>query len=60
MLDIGGRVHVARWQADGSARVVYRGTEWDARLAGGGPAVPGEHLIRAMEGSRLLLERVPT
>ena len=55
-LDIGGTVQVARWQADGSARVHYRGSEWDARHVGAGPATAGEHTIRAIEGSRLLLD----
>ena len=55
-LDIGGTVQVARWQADGSARVHYRGAEWDARHVGAGPATAGEHTIRAVEGSRLLLD----
>ena len=58
LLDLGGRVHVARWHADGSARVLYRGAEWNARLAGTGPALPGDYLIRAMDGSVLLLEPV--
>jgi len=59
MLDIGGRVHVAQWQADGSSRVLYRGAQWDARWAGSGAPQPGEHLIHAIEGSLLLLERAP-
>ena len=57
MLDIGGRVHVPRWHPDGTARVHYRGAEWDARWAGNGAAAPGEHLIHAIEGSQLLLKR---
>ncbi len=56
-LDIGGTVRVTHWQADGSARVHYRGTEWDARHVGPGLAAAGEHTIRAIEGSRLLLDR---
>lgn len=32
-LDIGKRVHVEAWHADGTARVVYRGTHWDGVLA---------------------------
>lgn len=31
-LDIGQRVTVESWRANGSARVVYRGTQWDAEL----------------------------
>ena len=56
LLDIGSTVQVAHWQADGSARVHYRGAEWDARYAGAGSATAGEHTIRAIEGSRLLLD----
>jgi membrane protein implicated in regulation of membrane protease activity len=56
-LDIGGCVHVAQWQPDGSTRVHYRGADWDARHLGGGPPMPGEHLIRAVEGNHLMLER---
>ena len=55
-LDIGSAVHVAHWQADGSARVQYRGAHWDARHAGNGPAATGNHVIRAIEGNRLVLE----
>lgn len=29
-LDVGQRVKIAAWNADGTARVVYRGTEWNA------------------------------
>ncbi|GAB4123780.1 MAG: hypothetical protein Fur0040_05290 [Sideroxydans sp.] len=29
-LDVGQRVTIAAWHADGTARVVYRGTEWSA------------------------------
>jgi membrane protein implicated in regulation of membrane protease activity len=31
--DIGKSVHVRHWNADGSARVDYRGTQWTAVLA---------------------------
>ncbi len=58
-LDIGGTVQVAHWEAGGTARVQYRGSAWDARHAGSGPAHPGPHVIRAIEGTRLVLERSP-
>ena len=32
-LDVGQSVEVKAWNADGSARVAYRGTDWDAELA---------------------------
>ena len=56
-IDIGSRVLVAEWRPDGSARVSFRGADWDARHVGGGPAMAGEHRIRAIEGNCLLLER---
>lgn len=54
-LDIGERVQVAAWNADGSARVQYRGAAWSARYAGPDAPRPGEHYIIAVEGSRLVL-----
>jgi membrane protein implicated in regulation of membrane protease activity len=56
-LDIGSNVQVPAWQPDGSARVSYRGADWDARFVGSGPAAPGWHVIHAVEGNRLLLDR---
>ncbi len=32
-LDVGQAVRVQRWNADGTARVAYRGSDWDAELA---------------------------
>jgi len=32
-LDFGQSVRVQRWNADGTARVAYRGSDWDAELA---------------------------
>jgi membrane protein implicated in regulation of membrane protease activity len=54
-LDIGERVHVGAWGADRTARVQYRGSAWTARLAPGAAAVPGEHLVTAVEGNWLVL-----
>ena len=56
-LDIGQSVQVDAWSADGLARVQYRGAAWQARFIGGAPAVSGRHVIRAIEGSCLLLDR---
>jgi len=56
-LDIGERVQVSAWLPDGSTRVVYRGAEWTARYAGDGEPLPGEHVIRGVDGNRLLLGR---
>jgi membrane protein implicated in regulation of membrane protease activity len=54
-LDIGERVKVVEWAADGTARVTYRGSAWPARLARGATPVPGEHEIVAVEGNWLVL-----
>ena len=32
-LDVGQPVQVQLWREDGTARVIYRGTQWDAELA---------------------------
>jgi membrane protein implicated in regulation of membrane protease activity len=54
-LDIGERVQVDAWHADGTARVQYRGTQWTARLATGAANTPGEHTVSAVEGNWLVL-----
>ena len=56
-LDIGEHVHVAEWQPDGTASVDYRGARWSARHAGVDVPSPGEFVIQAIEGSRLVLSR---
>ena len=54
-LDIGERVHVPAWASDETAQVSYRGSTWAARLQPGAPAVPGEHVVAAVEGNWLVL-----
>ena len=54
-LDIGERISVAEWAPDRTARVVYRGTTWTARLVPGAPAAAGQHLVTAVEGNWLEL-----
>jgi membrane protein implicated in regulation of membrane protease activity len=54
-LDVGERVHVSEWAADGTTRVTYRGSGWPARLAQGTVAQSGEHDIVAVEGNWLVL-----
>ncbi len=56
-LDIGQSVQVDAWSGDGRAQVQYRGAAWQARFVGAPPAQPGRHVIRAVEGSSLLLDR---
>ena len=54
-LDIGERVFVQEWSANRTARVQYRGSLWEARLAPGAAADSGEHLVSAVEGNWLVL-----
>ncbi len=56
-LDIGSPVQVPQWLTDGTARIHYRGADWDARFVGTDPPSAGQHVIRAIEGNRLLLDR---
>src|SRR6478752_137337 len=58
-LDIGGRVHVEAWRADGTARVVYRGTHWDGVLAS--PTTPRGDTMYIVDtrGSTLVLGEQP-
>ncbi|HWP18636.1 MAG TPA: NfeD family protein [Burkholderiaceae bacterium] len=56
-LDIGQRVQIPAWNADGTARITYRGANWTARYAGPHAPTPGPHVIRAIEGNLLLVER---
>jgi membrane protein implicated in regulation of membrane protease activity len=53
--DVGQTVHVEQWNPDGTARVAYRGSTWDAELAS--PAVPRTDtlFIVAVRGSVLVL-----
>jgi membrane protein implicated in regulation of membrane protease activity len=58
LIDLGSTVHVAAWTSQGTARVQFRGAAWDARHAGADTPAPGDHVVRAIEGNRLVLERV--
>ena len=58
-LDIGETVLVPAWNADRSAQVSYRGALWAVRYAGDDAPEPGPHVIRAIDGNRLLLQRAP-
>ncbi|MCV2360992.1 NfeD family protein [Paucibacter sp. TC2R-5] len=55
-MDIGQTVEVESWQSDGSTRVKYRGAAWQARCISNTVPVPGRYVIRAVEGSCLLLD----
>lgn len=52
-IDIGQRLHVTAWDAEGTARVPYRGAQWAVRFAGEGAPAPGEFVIVALDGNEL-------
>jgi membrane protein implicated in regulation of membrane protease activity len=54
-LDIGQSVRVLGWKDDGSARVSYRGTQWDAELAEPDAARAETMYIVGTRGSTLLI-----
>lgn len=54
-LDIGQTVSVERWEAQGLARIGYRGSIWQAELMAGCTPHAGLHRIHAITGSRLIL-----
>lgn len=56
-LDVGQTVQVDGWSPDGVAQVQYRGAAWQARFIGTEPPQNGRHVIRAIEGSCLMLDR---
>ena len=58
-LDIGQRVSVIEWRADGSARVAYRGTHWDAVLDSASTPKREQMMIVDMRGAQLVLGPVP-
>ncbi len=46
------------WNADGTARVQYRGSVWTARAQAGATPVAGPHRVAAVEGNWLVLAPV--
>lgn len=59
LLDIGQVLHVQQWEDDGlsnhSARVQYRGAQWDVQLASGAEPKAGRCVIREVRGSCLIV-----
>jgi membrane protein implicated in regulation of membrane protease activity len=54
-LDVGQAVRVLGWKDDGSARVNYRGTQWNAELAEPGATRAETMYIVGTRGSTLLI-----
>ena len=56
-IDIGEAVFVDAWNADGTANVNYRGSNWAAITRGQAPTA-GQHRIKELMGNRLVLEKI--
>ena len=54
-LDVGQTVQVAQWREDGTARVNYRGAQWDAELENAQVPRHTTLYIAAVRGSVLVL-----
>lgn len=54
-LDIGQVVQVLKWHENGTARVLYRGAEWDAELESADMPHDGTFYIADVRGSSLVL-----
>ncbi|WP_455282069.1 NfeD family protein [Cupriavidus necator] len=54
-LDIGQELDVPAWDANGRARVPYRGADWTVELAPDCTAAPGRYRIVAVRGSTLVV-----
>jgi membrane protein implicated in regulation of membrane protease activity len=54
-LDVGQPVRIDHWSASRTARTTYRGTQWDVELAAGEEPLPGDYVIREIQGSRLIV-----
>ncbi len=54
-LEIGQQVQVVTWHENGTARVHYRGAEWDAELESSDIPHSSTLYIKAMRGSTLIL-----
>lgn len=57
-LDIGEVVQIETWQADGTASVKYRGTQWTAIHRPHITPMPGPHRVAELIGNRLLVDKV--
>lgn len=54
-LDAGNSVRVLAWREDGTARVYYRGAEWDAEPESPDAPREGTFYIRDVRGNKLIL-----
>jgi membrane protein implicated in regulation of membrane protease activity len=54
-LDVGEHIRVPSWDTERSSRVEYRGSLWTVQFRGPGVPGPGEHVIVAVQGNRLIV-----
>jgi membrane protein implicated in regulation of membrane protease activity len=59
-MDIGNQVEVTAWDANGHARVMYRGAQWDVALEPGAYRTAGAFVIKEVRGSTLIVAREGT
>jgi membrane protein implicated in regulation of membrane protease activity len=57
-LDVGETVQVDAWDAQGLAQVKHRGANWTAVNTVPSKPSPGLHRIQAIQGNRLVLEKI--
>ena len=55
-LDVGETVQIDGWNADGTAQIRYRGTQWTVLARPGAEPRPGPHRVAELVGSRLLVD----
>ncbi len=58
-LDVGQRVRVQEWREDGTARVFYRGAQWDAVAESDATPRRDQMIIVDMRGTQLVLGPIP-
>jgi membrane protein implicated in regulation of membrane protease activity len=59
-LDVGQAVHVTEWKSDGTARVAYRGSDWDAELAAPGtPRAETMYIVATRANVLVVSDRKP-
>ena len=57
-MDIGQTIYIEAWQADGTANVKYRGSNWIAQLQAGSEPAAGNYIIEQVIGSRFIVKKI--
>jgi membrane protein implicated in regulation of membrane protease activity len=56
-LDVGEVIQIDAWQADGTARVKYRGAQWSVIRAPDTEPLPGSFRVTELVGNRLMVTK---